>query len=137
MVFFVRDKPEMANIWLKRHENRKAVKQNFRIRKLIDDFKTAHPAIGGRLDSLYERTIDYGAHPNVSGTLMNLEHTKKDGTHTFNYNYLSGMSDSFWFCLKSVPTVGIVGLEVFNIIFETRCELLEIPERIRALSKDL
>jgi hypothetical protein len=58
-----------AETWIRREENaqsRKRTKSEFTARRVLDTLKKSDVKIYDAVSALYERTIDFGAHPNES-----------------------------------------------------------------------
>jgi len=87
---YIHKKPELAEIWLSRHEseaNKKALKEKFKIGDMLSLLETTDSKLGKISRSLYERTIDYGAHPNERSLSSMLKQNKKENDIEFKLNY--------------------------------------------------
>jgi hypothetical protein len=93
--------------------------------------------LGTVASELYERTIDYGAHPNAWALLTNLTKKKDDGSIKFELNYLTGKSPALALCLKTNARVGVCSLMVFKIVFKERFDLLGISDNLQKLRRGL
>ena len=68
---------ERALLWLNRHdseETRKQCSQEFTPRLIFPVLRAKDPGVERIAHKLYERTIDFGAHPNAAGVLGTMEH---------------------------------------------------------------
>ena len=80
-------------IWLSRHDNEKSlrrVKGEFQIVKLLNFLESIDLNIYKTTKLLYDRTIDYGAHPNELALTSLLRKTEEESNIHFSLNYLSG-----------------------------------------------
>jgi hypothetical protein len=129
--FFINQKPDLADVWLKRHENdqsTKKVKDAFQIVHMLGLLLKRDAALGSTVRRLYERTIDFGAHPNERAIITNMQRNETDESIVFNSNYTSG--DGVWLrgCLKTCVEVGVACLKIFEIVFRERFRLLGISD---------
>lgn len=132
--------PQLTRVWLSRglgEKEREASKEEFKTWRVFKTLRGDDMALSDRLGELYERTIDYGAHPNAYSYLTNVEVTVSDGTQVRDLNYLNPASDSFELCLRSSAQVGVIVLLVFAKIFGMRFELLGVIARVERLAKGL
>lgn len=93
--------------------------------------------IGKVARELYDRTIDYGAHPNAWALLTNLRQKKEGNKIKFELNYLTGNSPALGFCLKTSAEVGVCSLMIFKLVFKERFDILGISEELQKLSRKL
>lgn len=130
--------PDKASIWFERHhddESLRKVRREFQIRTLIDDFRSHDQKTGQAFDTLYNRTIDYGAHPNVYALMTSLNLKSEAKTHTFEVKYFNSDRIPMDLALKTTPQVGLTVLRVFENIFSTRFELLGINKEVEKLCR--
>ena len=84
-----------------RHEARSRTQQSkwkdeFSHGRVSRHLRAADPQLAEAYNKLYERTIDYGAHPNERGTSAGMAmETTLDGGRRFNTFYSTEM-DFFW-----------------------------------------
>ncbi len=138
--FFLQQQPELIEIWLGRHDDaisKQKVKDEFKIRRMLDLLVQRNRTVGKAVAELYDRTIDYGAHPNERSITSNLVRKDKKDHLQLDLNYLAGDSIQLRMCLKSNAQVGVLCLRVFEVIFETRFSLLGLPEDIKRISAGL
>lgn len=63
--------PKSAETWIRRGDNeasKRLVKNEFTIKNVLSYLKTVDPPEASVASLLYERTIDYGGHPNANNT---------------------------------------------------------------------
>lgn len=131
---------EDAEIWLKRNESqqmKKMVKDQFKNTTLLSFLKTIEPSLGDVADSLYERTIDFGAHPNQLALTTALRMEEKDSRTLLKIAYISGDPLATQLCLKTTAQVGVLALSVFRNVFKERFDLLGITVELEKLKPSL
>lgn len=137
--FHIFKNPALADVWISRQENdesRKKVRDEFKFRKLIDSLKTDGQNLGDIADTLYNRTIAYGAHPNERALTQRFVNNDKKHNE-FKLNYLIGDNVFLSFCLKSIAQVGVCILDIFRIIFKERFDLLDLTSELERLKTGL
>jgi len=73
--FFVAKDAEAKETWINRHESEqtlKLMKKTFQMRPILSLLNKTDERVYDAIQELYDRTIDYGAHPNPHGVLGNL-----------------------------------------------------------------
>lgn len=117
--YFINKNPKLADIWANRQngeEARKAVKNAFKISPIIKLLEEEHSVLGSVVNELYNRTIDWGAHPNANSLFGVLEIEEGADSSFFKVAYLSGNHDLNAMCLKNVAQVGIAWLKILQFI---------------------
>jgi hypothetical protein len=116
--FRVHHNPTLKIVWLNRGADLKACKDNFRTFQIWEDFRNHAPShIYTRLNGLYDKTVDDGAHPNVNAYVQNAVYVSKDNSAQFTLNILNpGEADN---CLSALIDAAEVALEVFDLVFDT------------------
>ncbi len=127
---------ESHETWLNRRVNEeslKRVKDEFKIVNLFAALKSADPKIYDAAKILYDRTIDYGAHPNELALTSLLKKTEDGDMVKFNLNYLSGDTPAFRLALKSTAQCGACSLLIFKNVYSERFRLLGIDRKLDKL----
>ena len=139
--FYISVHPELLKIWLLRHDNAKslrAVKKMFQIGLILDNLALANAGIGDITRTLYEQTIDSGAHPNEQSIMQVLDIEHEDDQVNFEIRYLSGADEpAFEACLKTTARVGVCALDIFRIVFYERYKILGLTQELDNLKRDL
>ena len=124
--------PESRRVWLNRHDNaesRRLAGREVKYQKLLACLKSANKHTSETADELYDRTIDYGAHPNeraLSQSLTRLNLTKE--RWEFSMSYLSEDFAPFRACLLTSARVGVCSLDIFREVFKERFDILGISD---------
>ncbi len=132
--------PELAEVWLKRHDDKASkarVREEFKIWRMLDLLEAMDRRIGSVARTLYERTIDFGAHPNERALTSNLRLTTEGTTRRFDLRYLTEDSTALRLCLKTNAQVGVTALHIFSLIYPERFAILGISEALVRLREDL
>ena len=122
------------NVWSKRGDDeaaRKLCVRTFSGRNLFDSLRARDHRLGEIAGQLYERTIDFGAHPNELGVGSTMDFEERpDGGISFAYTYLSGDGMPLRLCLKSLAQTGLIVLDILCLIFPKRFAHLKIPQQV-------
>jgi hypothetical protein len=139
--FYISIRPELRETWLRRHDDAasmRAVKQEFQIGSIFKRLALANAKIGDITQTLYERTIDSGAHPNEQALMQVLDMKQGADQIRFDVRYLTkGDELAFGACLKTTAQVGVCSLDIFRIIFHERFEILGLTRELEHLKRDL
>jgi hypothetical protein len=132
--------PESRATWLKRQdseESRKAVRKEFQIHALLSLAEDVNPKEGAVARTLYERTIDMGAHPNELALMQALQMSKTEDRVEFQIQYLSDSPVALDASLKAVAQVGVCALSLFTPIFKARFQIVGVLDILDHVKKDL
>ena len=132
--------PGFEEIWIKRHNNEKDLKNmkdKFTIGKIFETLKVVEPNLEKIVRTLYGITINYGGHPNPNSLLTILQHNKTEKTQEFKVEYLTGNPLTISLCLKTTAQVGIAGLKLLQLVIPKRFELATLDIKVKKASKGL
>jgi hypothetical protein len=118
--------PQLAKVWLDRHIDEagmKASKSAFQHVQVLQSAKAANSHAGARFEQLYQRTIDFGGHPNERSVTGSMKMTKQDDRRQMLAVMIHGDDAAFNSGLKSVAQCAMVSLEMLQVIFDARFEL--------------
>jgi len=138
--FYFHRNPKKVEMWMRRHDSeksKKAVRNEFVIGKMLALLENEAPKAGKIMRELYERTIDYGAHPNEMGLTSNLRKSSQGSAIRFDLNYLAGDTISTRLCLKTNAQVGFCALIVFKEVFRERFDIMGLTDEITKLGRGL
>jgi hypothetical protein len=126
---------------MRRHDPRSRTQQNkwkdeFTQGKVSRHIKVAHARLGEVYSELYDRTIDYGAHPNERGTsvAMTMAETEDRGLR-FNTVYLHADGLLLDFLLKTTAQVGICVLRIAQVIYPLRSQATGVQFQLETIAK--
>ena len=131
--FYIAVRPELREVWLRRHDDAgsmRAVKQQFKISAMFERLTLVSPQVADITKTLYDRTIDSGAHPNEQALMQVLNMDRGAGQISFEVRYLTmGDHPAFEACIKSTAQVGVCALDIFRLVFHERFDILGLsPE---------
>jgi hypothetical protein len=138
--FYFHHKPESHDRWLKRHQTataEKIVRDEFKIRRMLRLLTDHDNEVGPIVTMLYERTINYGAHPNERGVLQTAKLTSDETHHRLELIYLAGDNKALLACLKSTAQVGVASLKIFRHAMPERYDLLGLTALLSSLQEGL
>jgi hypothetical protein len=121
--------PSAGVIWLNRHKDElstQAARDAFSHRKVSASVGAANRHAGQRFESLYQQTIDFGAHPNQIAVTGNMEIVEEDGLRQMRSIYLHGDGLALDLALKTTARCGVCALELMQCVYSARFELLGI-----------
>jgi len=121
--------PALGLVWLKRHNDQtamQATRDAFSFRKVLASVEAANRDAGGRFAKLYQRAIDFGAHPNERSITGNMKMTTEQGRRNMLSIMLHDDGVALQSCLKNVCQCGLVSLEMLQVVFNARFELLGV-----------
>jgi hypothetical protein len=126
--------PELAEIWLKRHDSPEAirnVKKKFQIGNMWPVLNNLDPKLHEKVKYLYSRAIDYGAHPNERSLISALKQTSKGESIQLDFQYLTKDTTFIGLGLKSSAQVGLLCLKMLELIFQKRFEIAGLSEKLK------
>lgn len=132
--YYINKRPEQGDIWVKRHQSKEAeklVRKNFSIGAILRFLAEQEPKVGPWIKDMYDKSIDYGAHPNVYSIGLNLryiENERKDVMDIFN-------NDAYILkcCLLANVRFGLGCLSVFRLIYPEELRTRGVPEELKSL----
>ena len=132
--YYIKENPELGNIWAERHQSKEAgklMRKKFNLGKIVGFLVTREPKVGTYIKDMYEKSIDFGAHPNVFSIGCNLEYVEdeqKTVIKIFN-------TDAFFLgrCLLANARFGLGCLLVFNLIYPKELRSRGVPEELACM----
>jgi hypothetical protein len=127
-------------VWLDRHQSEKqlaAQRTAFSHRRVAVSIAAANRHAGERFETLYQRTIDFGGHPNERSVTGNMKMVKEPDRRVMLAVLQHGDGPELDMALKTVAQCGAVALEMLQVIYNARFELLGINAAMFAWRKVL
>ena len=115
----------------------KAVKREFKIKKVRATIAAANQHTARVFDELYQRSIDFGAHPNERSVTGSMSITDVDAGKRFDSVYLHGDGLALDHALRATAQAGVCALEILSEVFPARFELLGVRAEVLELRKGL
>ena len=122
---------DLWKVWINRHQSAKDLKRcrdEFSYGNIKATLTKKSPLLSKTINSLYNTTIDFGAHPNEMAITSNSTLVKTEKQISFTTNYLTGDSLSLTHATKVTLQVGVGALSVFEKMRKDRFEILGIDE---------
>ena len=136
---YIGDDKTRYELWMNRHDSpaaMKAVRDEFTHGKVSRQITDADAKLGGIYKTLYDRTIDYGAHPNEMGTSLSSKTVDmEDGGKQFLTIYLHGEGLLLDYGLKSAAQVGLWVLRIAQAIYPARVQAVGIQYQLADMFK--
>lgn len=131
----------LGEVWLRRHDNEaamRAMKKEFTHGNVRSEIETRDSKLASIYDTLYQRAVDFGAHPNERGLTSSMAIEElAGGDKKFLQIYLHSNGLQLAHGLKSTAEIGLCSLHVLQWVFKERFEILGIRERLQELRKAL
>jgi len=132
--------PSLETVWLNRHQDPASMAEQrraFSHPNVLDSIKAANVHAGERFEQLYQRTIDFGGHPNERSVTGNMKVVDEPDKRTVLTIMQHGDGVELDHAMKTVARCGMVSLEMLQVVFDARFELLGINAAMLELRKDL
>ena len=117
------DLPSLEEVWLRRHDSEialKAAKEEFKvvhIKNTVEKYDRHNARV---FNQLYQRSIDFGGHPNEGALTTSLKLIKTENTLDYLQICLHGDGIQLEYGLKTTAQVGICVLQIFQNVFKGR-----------------
>ena len=132
--YYINEHPKLKNIWIERHKSKdaeKLVRDNFRIGDIFNFLRTQEPKVGPLIKDMYDKSIDFGAHPNVHSIGCNLQYIEDERKTVMN---IFNNDDCFLKpCILANIRFGLGCLSVFRLIYPEQLRNRGVPEELKAL----
>lgn len=136
----INENSTFADVWLRRHDNDESLREVRRVFKHVRVMETLlnrDAALHEDISGLYERTIDFGGHPNERAVSSSATMKREGDTTVIRNQFLHGDSLALDHALKTTAQIGLGSLMVFRLIFRERFDLLGLRDTIDALGRVL
>ena len=132
--------PTRAKIWLLRNEDatsKALCKQEFFISNVRATHIALDPATATTLQTLYDQTIELGAHPNQLGVSAAMTWTDMDQNCSFGVAFLTDKPVLIALALKIAVEAAVGALRTFRLIFPERFTIMGMDNEIEQLIGEL
>lgn len=134
------DNHDLAEVWLNRHESETALhkmKESFTVGAVKRRLNLLDSDMGKVFVDLYERTIDFGAHPNPNGVLSSTDIIRNERGIQINQVYLHQYSLPLQQSIKTTAQAGVCCLWTASKIFPERFDALGLTSAIETVKRGL
>ena len=128
--------PSLEGVFLGRHTGTEAMtaqKEAFKIRPVKLAVRRCDTTLADHFDEDYERSINFGGHPNPHGALSATMPDEREGLNRLKVLAISSEPRFVEHALKCTAQVGLTALRVLQHVFKEKFELLGIRQEIDAL----
>lgn len=132
--------PDLSEIWLGRHDDDDAMGallKAFTAAKIKATVKASDRKIEAVYAHLYQRAIDFGAHPNERSVTSSLRIIEGAGKTEYVQSYLVGDGLALEHGLKSVAQAGVCALNILHVAYPARFAEVGMPDEPFALREGL
>jgi hypothetical protein len=128
--------PSAFEIWIQRGEGPEAKKRcmtEFSAKKVFASLRERHGGLGDAVGRLYDRTIDFGAHPNQAAVTSSLEVRENDAGVSYEHAYVTRDIGLLRLGARSLCQAGIMVLDILSIVFPKHAEARQIQTSLAPL----
>lgn len=132
--------PGHDEVWIRRHDDSasmKACRREFTARKVMATLEAVDKPLHDAIDTLYERAIDYGGHPNERGLTSAMQMKELADGAEFLHAYVVDDGVALTHAIKTTAQVGLGALLIFRTMFKERFDILGITPILDDLSARL
>lgn len=132
--------PPLGVVWLNRHQDAaslEAAKNAFSHRKVLATVTAVNRHAGQRFETLYQRTIDFGGHPNERSVTGNMSMITEPDRRVMLGIFLHADGPALNMALKTTAQCGVCSLEILQDVFIGLFEILGVKAAILELRKGL
>ena len=132
--------PDSRRTWLERHESAEhmaKVRQEFKPWKMIGLLRSLDRHEAEVAQTLYDRAIDFGAHPNERGFMSSLQLNEDPENYQLLMVYASDDPRLYEPVLKSVAQIGVCVLSIFKLVYRERYDIINLSDTLHQLRQGL
>jgi hypothetical protein len=129
-----------GEIWLRRHDDEAALakaRRTFQHVAVMETLKSVDERLAQQIKGLYERAIDFGAHPNERAMTGSITVEEVSDGKVFAGVYMHADRVVLSHLLKTTAQVGLGALLMLSIVFRDRFRLLAIDMNLDRLKTKL
>jgi hypothetical protein len=130
----------LGPLWLDRHQDEatlKKVRREFKVENVRKTLTACNRHAAERFDTLYQRAIDFGGHPNERGVTGSLQMEDVADRRLMKQLFLHGDGVALDHALKTTAQCGVVCLEILQGVFNALFELLGVNAELLEIRKGL
>jgi hypothetical protein len=137
---YINRRPASLETWIKRDVDEAAkqkMRSEFTIANLKKTLMEVDPDTCKLWSRMYEKTIDFGAHPNPAALVSALKMHETDKSMRFEVSYLTKETKVIRGTMKSVAQTGVCSLLVIRNVFPKRFDELGMTKSLQNLQEGL
>lgn len=138
--FYLFRHKNLQEVWLSRTESdaaRDKVRWIFKSKDMFAQLNTDDPKHGKAAKELYERTIDFGAHPNEQALTTTMKVVHEDKKRIMQAVYMHSDDNQTQVALKTAAQVGVTSICIFRNVFKHRYDIIGVTDKLDAIKKKL
>lgn len=135
--FFMHQHPEHQRTWIDRRQSPEAtrlVRNTFVIKTMLTELAAMDSKLGDVVSELYEKTIEYGAHPNVDGVLISSEIQQTDDKVVISAEYTTSNERKISATVRDCSRLAACALHLGWKIFPQRFSILQLDSELKRLT---
>jgi len=125
--------PSAGKKWIDRHKSEESLKDarnEFKFSTVIKTLQSVDSSISQTTKLIYERTIDFGGHPNERAIASSMKVIEKEGRKEYQQLYLIGNTKILTYGLNSTAQVGLCALYILRHVFKERFDIIGITQKM-------
>lgn len=129
-----------ADSWVNRHRSDRdtlLARGEFSHKRVLGTVQRVDPNNAAVAARLYQRTIDFGAHPNERAATSCMQMIEENGRIRVQQSYLAGGTLPQQHALKTCVQIGVCSLYIFRRVFRERFDILGLTNRLDRLRRVL
>lgn len=137
---YINQHPDSLETWIKRdvdQEAKQKMRSEFTIGNLKKTLEAVDPATCKVWSKMYDKTIDFGAHPNPSALVSALKMHEGEKSIRFQVSYLTKEPEVIRGTMKSVAQTGVCSLLILRNVFPRRFDELGMTKSLQQLQQGL
>lgn len=132
--------PLFSEIWINRknsNEDENKCRNVFKYCNVMNNLKELNTELGDICNDLYNKCIDYGAHPNEPGLSSQLRITKSQDFLQYDILHLTSDPKIISYHLKFICDVTILILKILYLIIPNQLNKSNISDKINRVEESL
>lgn len=132
----IHEKPRAAEIWLTRHKSKSTeskCRDEFSYGRVMHTLAQKLPQLTNIGRELYQRAVDFGAHPNERAISSALTMRKEPEVIEFTLEYMTGNERTLKHAIKTSAQAGTFALLVNGEIFKSHYQAVHVHEHLQHL----
>ena len=132
--------PKYGEVWVRRHDSKAQFDESrskFEQHKLKLTLSNTNPELERIYKFLYQRTIDFGAHPNVRAVTGNMKMSTTVDAQYYETIYLHKDGLAMDHALKTSCEIALLCIEILPYLFQSRCKEINLDIRLQGLKSML
>ena len=134
--FYIWKNPSLETVWIDRHkgdEQRKACKTSFQMGGIMKSLQETDARAHRYVSTLYDRTIDRGAHPNMMSVFTMIKRGRKP--NTVEFAYLTRNRIVLRSCYQDAIHIGLSAMMLYCVAYGDQVDTSSVRKEILRINK--